>query len=304
MAIDEVQLAPELLRAIKSAVDDDRRPARFLLTDSANLLWGDDSEFADLGSPLHRDEYLEIICAGSLPEARVRDGTRRRAWFDNYLSRVLDRDARELSRLAHLDRLPALLRLLAANNSGELVKTKVGAQVGIAETSLPGYLNLLETLYLIHQIPAWNESLTRRLVGQAKVALLDTGLAAGLGNLSPAAMAPGRSGVLAAGGLVESFVTAEIRRQQSWSETMFDLFHFRDRNGVEVDLVLESAEGQVAGIEVKASASVTAGHVKGLQFLRDRLGDRFTLGALLYTGRDAVRMSDRIWALPLSALWA
>lgn len=142
------------------------------------VLAGDHVSLANRAASLTRADYFEIACAGSYPEPMQRSGRRRNAWFDNYLTRILDRDARERSRLAHLDRLAELAKLLAANNAGELVKARLGAAVGIPETSLPGYLELLETLYLIHQIPAWGNNLSGRVTGRAKVALLDTGLAA------------------------------------------------------------------------------------------------------------------------------
>ena len=160
LVIDEVQRVPELILAIKDSVDEDRRPGRFLITGSANLLElpgtqeslagraetvvlcglsqgeitgkredfvdlllaGDTSAIARRDGTLSRDDYLEILCAGSFPEPLTRQGRRRNAWFDNYVARVVSADARDVSRLAHLERLPTLLRLLAANNSGELVK--------------------------------------------------------------------------------------------------------------------------------------------------------------------------------------
>jgi predicted AAA+ superfamily ATPase len=98
-------------------------------------------------------------------------------------------------------------------------------------------------------------------------------------------------------------VAGELQRQSTWSQTTFDLFHFRDRNGLEVDLVIEDTARNIAGIEVKASATVEARDFSGLTFLRDKTGARFTLGAVLYTGRESVRFGERLWALPLSALW-
>jgi predicted AAA+ superfamily ATPase len=340
LAIDEIQRAPELLRAIKGAVDQDRRPGRFLITGSANLLQlpgaqeslagraetvpsyglsqgelagnverfldfalaGDSSSLA-LSSQLARDDYLDIICAGSYPEARTRSAGRRAAWFDNYLTRVVSRDARDVSGLAHLDRLPALVRLIAANNATELVKSRLARDSGIPETSLSGYIELLETLYLIHRLPAWAPNLTKRETGRPKLALLDTGLAARLINLPPRALHPG---VVSnhAGGLFEAFVAGELRRQCAWAQSQPQLFHFRDRDGIEVDIIIESADRLVVGVDVKAAVSVSRSDFRGLTFLRDRLGERFKLGVLLYAGTDPVPFGDRLWALPVASIWA
>ena len=341
LVIDEVQRVPGLIRAMKDAVEEDRRPGRFLITGSANLLElpgtqeslagraetvvlyglsqgeiaekqedfvdlllaGDTAALARRDGTLSRDDYLEILCAGSYPEPLTRKGRRRSAWFDNYLARVVSTDARDVSNLTHLDRLPTLLRLLAANNSGELVKARLARDAQIPETSLTSYVDLLETLYLIHLLPAWGNNLTKRVVGRPKVSLLDTGLAARLNNVTPHAMQPGAASD-AAGALFEAFVSGEVRRQLVWADTGARMFHFRDRDGVEVDLVLETSDRRVAGVEMKAAGSVTAGDFSGLRFLRDTLGTRFTMGVVLYTGRRAVPFGDRLWALPYSALWA
>ncbi|MBU6245789.1 MAG: ATP-binding protein [Actinomycetales bacterium] len=341
MAIDEVQRAPELLVAIKAVVDADPRPGQFLLTGSADLLrmpgqheslagraetielYGlsqgelsrgrddlaerlfasDETSLSDLTGTMTRSDYLSVLCEGSFPVARVRTGRRRQAWFDNYLTRIVDRDARDISRLSHLDRLPRIIRLLAANSSGELVKARMAADVDIPETSIQGYLNLLQSLYLIQVLPAWSGNLTQRIVGRPKIALLDTGLAARLKNLAPAAMEPGAAGAIHAGSLLETFVAGELRRQSTWSVSRFNLHHFRDRNGKEVDIILENDERAIVGIEVKAAASAGPRDFTSLAFLRDNLGRRFRMGAVLYTGQAPVRFGERLWALPVSSLW-
>jgi len=200
LAIDEVQRAPELILAIQDAVEENRRPGRFLITGSANLLnlrgaqeslagraetvelfglsqgelsghvetfidrllAGDGRAVRSGTFSLTRTQYADLICAGSYPEPRLRKGTRRRTWFTNYLNRVLTRDAVDVSGLPHLDHLPKLLRLLAAQSSGELVIARIANDAGIPPSSLRPYLQLLEDLYLIQILPAWGDNLTRR----------------------------------------------------------------------------------------------------------------------------------------------
>ena len=144
---------------------------------------------------------------------------------------------------------------------------------------------MLQTLYLVHELPSWGNNLTSRVVGRPKVSLLDTGLAARLNHLTPAALRPGMVPE-AAGGLFEAFVAGELRRQLVWSETDAKLFHFRDRNRLEVDLIVEAADRRVAGLEMKAAGTVDEKAFRGLTFLRDRLGDRFSLGVVLYSGKQ------------------
>lgn len=163
-------------------------------------------------------------------------------------------------------------------------------------------MSLLEDLYLIHTLPAWGENLTRRETAWPKVALLDTGIAARLNNVAPEALAPDRMSVHA-GGLFETFVAGELRRALGWANCSASLFHFRTRDGIEVDVVIEGDNRNVAGVKVKASSTVRASDFKGLNFLPARLEDRFTHGVVLYTGDKALPFGDRLTALPIQALW-
>lgn len=341
LALDEVQRVPELIRAIKSAVDNDRRAGRFLLTGSADLLHlpgadeslagraetvplfgfsqgelaGGNEDFvqelitsgedwiASRSSELERADYAHAVCAGSYPEAVSRTGRRRERWMTNYVRRVVAHDAAEVSRLIHVDRLERLLSVLAANNSGELVKARIARDLEMPETTLPPYLRLLADLYLVHALPAWGRNLTRRVVGRPKVSLLDTGLAAHLIGQNPDRLSS-PTGNDHLGGLLEAFVAGELRRQQGWSEIGYQIHHFRDRDGYEVDLVLESPDGTIVGIEVKSSRSVTVQHFRPLELLRDRLGTQFIFGLVLHTGPRATRFGDRLWSAPVSALWS
>lgn len=340
MVIDEVQRVPDLLLAVKAAVDADRRPGRFLLTGSADLvghrragdslagraetvtlhglsqgeifggadrlvdvlLAGDEAPLADLRSDLTRGDYLDLACAGSYPEARLRTGRRRAAWYDNYLSRLTRRDVLDVEGVSAPERLPRLLRVLAANNAGEMVRARTAADAQIPETTVSRYVDVLVDLFLVHTLPAWGSTLTTRVVGRPKVALLDTGLAARLANLTPEAM---EHGPLAthAGPLLEALVAGELRRQQTWSADGFELFHFRHRDGPEVDIVVEDGRRRIVGVEVKATSRVRPQDIKGLELLRRLTGDRFAMGVVLHTGPSAVRWGERIWALPTAALW-
>jgi predicted AAA+ superfamily ATPase len=340
LVVDEVQHVPALIPALKLLVDRDQRPGRFLLTGSANLLrmpamqdslagraenvdlygfsqgelLGVDDRFVDrvlggeffLGydSDLTRAGYLELACAGGYPEAISRPaGRRRSAWFDNYVRRIVERDAADISALQRLAELPQLLRLLAARNATELTVSHLAGDSGIPARSLGPYLDLLETLFLIHRLPAWSTNLSKRAVSKPKIALLDSGVAADLVNVSAAGAGTGANPQIA-GQLLEGFVAAELKRQLSWSEVDARLFHYRDRDGAEVDLVIETKDGRIIGIEVKAASTVSGRDVRWLAQMRDRLGDRFVAGFVLHTGATAAPFGDRITALPISALWA
>lgn len=338
LAIDEAQRVPELVLALKASVDRDRRPGRFLLTGSANLLRistthdslagraesvellgfsqgeieGRHESFVDrtfagdlkteFSGELTRAEYFERICAGGYPEALARTDRRRQRWFDEYIRRITERDAPDLSNLHRLGELPRLLRLLAARNASEVRITTLAKGADIPERTLPPYLQLLDTMYLVQQIPAWSTNLSKRIARSAKTALLDCGLAARLINITDRALAADMN-PNPAGMLTEAFVMSELRKQIAWSDTRPQMFHFRDLDGPEVDVVLESDDGRVVAIEIKASATLGGRDFRWIEKLRDKLGRRFVTGVVLYTGGAAHAWGDRLIGLPLSALW-
>lgn len=338
LAIDEVQRVPELVLALKLVVDRDRRPGRFLITGSANLLrlpalqdsLAGRAESVDLhglsqgelaghregfvdrllagdtfsghSSGLSRADYLELACAGGYPEALSRAGRRRSSWWDNYVRRIVERDAPDVSGLQRLAELPTLLRLLAARNATELNMASLANDSEIPVRTLAPYVELLETLFLVHRIPAWSSNLSKRVVSRPRIALLDTGLAARLNNVT-AAGATTDVNATVAGQLLEGFVAAELRRQLSWAEEDARLHHYRDHRGAEVDLLLQTGDGRVAGIEVKATSSVSGRDIRWLTQLRDALGPQFVAGVVLHTGRTTAPFGDRIAAVPMDALW-
>lgn len=339
LVIDELQRVPELVLALKHAVDRDPRPGRFLVTGSANLLRlpavqdslagravtvelhgfsqgelnghveqfidrafaGD--RFLDHHSIQAKADYLDAITAGSYPEAvALPAGRHRDRWFDGYLSRIVERDVADIADGRRLADLPLVLRILAARNSDELNIADISKDAGIPATTIVRLVELLETLYLVQRVPAWGTNLTKRVVQRPKAMLLDTGLAARLVNATVTTLGPGAGGV-AVGHLFEAFVATELRRQREWSETRPIISHYRVHEAEEVDLILESSDGRVVGVEVKASASVNARDARHLAKLRDRLGDRFVGGVVLHTGRTAAPFGDRITAVPLDIVW-
>ncbi len=337
--IDEVQRAPGLILPIKASVDRDRRPGRFLLTGSADLMripGAQDSlagraetiplaplsqgelsnthdDFAgqvfnarpdDLvgwSTEFSRETLIAAITTGGYPESVARSPTRRGRWLTEYAERLLRRDLRDLGHVSS-ERLGSALRLIAANQSGELVTAHLARHLSVAESTAATYVDLLRSLYLIEAIPAWSRSRTNRLVRKPKLFVTDSGLCARLNQLSEADL---RSplGVNHLGGLLEGFVAAELTRQASWSEIDYTISHFRESGGPEVDLVLTGPAGAVIGIEVKATATVTDKHFSGLRRLRDRIGSDFQLGIVLHTGERAWSYGEGMIGMPVSALW-
>lgn len=239
---------------------------------------------------------------GGYPEAVQRNAAgRRSAWFASYISTILQRDVRDLARVDALHTLPNLLKLLAARTSGLLNLADIGRDARLPHTTLTRYLALLETVFLVHRLPAWSPNVGKRLVKAPKLHLVDTGLACHLIGANAGRFNDDRTLL---GHMMETFVVGELRKQLSWADPHTSLCHFRTATGSEVDVVLEQADGSVAGVEIKAGATVGASDFAALQALRDQLGKRFRTGVVLYLGDGLVPFGDKLWLAPVSALWA
>jgi predicted AAA+ superfamily ATPase len=336
MVIDEVQRVPELLLAIKEAVDTDPRPGRFLLTGSARVLhlrsvpdalpgrmetielWplsqGEiddapdgfvDAVFASGPDLKHsstetRAGYIERITRGGFPEAVARMARRRERFLDSYVADLINRDVIQLSEIERGPEMRALTRLVAARSGQLLVPGALGGELGLPQPTVKRYLGLLEEVFLIKRIPAWSRNLSSRAVGTAKVAMVDSGIAATLLGLDAGAL---RQPTGPLGGLLEGFVAMEIARQLTWSERRVEMYHYRTKDQVEVDIVLEDRRGRVVAIDVKAAYTVRAGDFRGLRHLADRLGADLVTGIVLYTGQQTLPFGPRFRAVPISALW-
>lgn len=319
-----------------TAVDRDRRPGRFILTGSANVLLlptlADslagrmeilrlhplaqtelsaqpprflDALFGDgfKARPQARlgKELAERIASGGYPAALARALPRRRAtWYRDYVETLVQRDVRDLARISALDALPRLLSLAAGQTSRLLNVADLAAPFQLSRPTIRDYLTLLERVFLLEELPPWHSNRLSRLIKTPKLHLGDTGLACALLGVDAESLAADRPLL---GQLLETFVFQELRRQASWREEPISFYHFRDKDGVEVDMVLEGAGQRLAGIEVKAAATVTTADFRGLRKLRDGIGDRFAGGVVLYDGEATASFGDGLFAVPIRSLW-
>ncbi|MGE3074523.1 MAG: ATP-binding protein [Dehalococcoidia bacterium] len=337
VVLDEVQVVPELFRSIKFEVDRDRRPGSFILTGSANVLllprlsdslvgrmevltlWplsqgelsGMREGFIDaafgpappvLGpSRMRGRDIIDRVLEGGFPEVVGRSRDRRvRAWFRNYSTTTLQRHIEDASHIDASGEMPRLLSLVASQATGVANIAKLSRSLEIPHTSLVRYLNLLRASYVVQGLPAWSPNLGTRLRKTEKLTLLDSGLLAYLQNVDADRMIIERD---LFGALLETFVLMELRKQFGWNDTLAHLYYFRTASGTEVDIVIESTDGRVVAIEVKASTKLDTRDRRGLEFLRDQLGAKFIRGIVLYTGEHTLPFGDRIWAMPIDALW-
>lgn len=336
--LDEVQRVPALFAALKTAVDRRRTPGRFMLTGSANVLLlpqlADSlagrmailrlhplaqcelarrrtSGFLDAlfagGFKLQRreraaGELAERIAAGGYPAALARaSGRRRAAWYRDYLEALVQRDVRDLARVSSLDVLPRLLAAGAAQTAQLVNVSGLAAPFQLSRPTIADYVTLLERVFLLERLPPWHSNRLSRLVKTPKLHLGDTGLACALLGIDAGALTANRTEL---GHLLETFVFQELRRLASAHAEAHGFFHFRDKDGAEVDIVIERGVQQLVGVEVKAAATVTTADFRGLRKLQDAAGKRFTAGVVLYDGEvSGVGFGDGLYAVSIRTLW-
>ena len=337
IALDEVQRLPELFVSIKQAVDEQRSPGRFLLTGSANALLlprlsdslagrmesvrlmtlseceiqGRQPSF--LTKLLHqeapsaqdirvRDYLLQRLVTGCFPEPIQRANERRRqAWYQQYTSTLIQRDIRDLTHIDHPDLMAKLLKLTAFY-AGKLVNlTELGGKLGLDRLTIKKYMALLEQLFLVEQLPAWHSNEYKRLVKTPKLHSVDTGMMCAVRGLNQERLLkqPGDFGLV-----LESFVYNELRKQSVWIDEPLYFYHYRDKDKVEVDVVIENTMGDCFAIEIKAAATLNTKDFTGLKRFQSVAGDRFKIGVLLYDGDHTTAFGDNLYAVPVGALWS
>ncbi len=338
VVLDEVQRVPGLFTALKLQVDRQRVPGQFVLTGSTNILAVPPIEESLAGRletvrlhpmaqcelhtgapanpsfidrlfeaefPAQRTvrlgpELAERIVSGGYPPALARPaGPRRARWYRRYLESQVQRDIGSISRIGALETLPRILAMAATQTGGLFNLSRMAAPFQISRPTVGDYVTLLERVYLLERLPAWHNNRSKRLVKAPKLHIGDSGLAAALLGATASTLRTNRTML---GQLLETFVYQELRRQAAWFEGQVDFFHYRDKDQVEVDIVLEYG-GRVAGVEVKAGATVTASDFRGLHRLREACGDNFAAGAVLYDGEATVSFGPGLRAIPMSLLW-
>lgn len=334
--LDEVQHVPEIFSSLKLAIDRRRVPGRFILTGSTNILLlpalSDSlagrmevlhlhplaqcemtetpstflqrlfsNQFDNVSVSRLGDELIERIVAGGYPAALQRTTVRRREiWYRDYLETLIQRDVRDLARISSLDVMPRLLAGVARQTGRLMNISDLASPFQISRPTVRDYVTLLKRVFLLDELPPWHNNRLSRLVKTPKLHMGDTGTCCHLLGVGVSDLKADRTLL---GQLLETFVFQEIRRQASWHERTLRLSHFRDRNGMEVDIIIELGATAVAGIEVKAAATVSSKDFRGLKLLANNLGKRFVAGVVLYDGESVIRFGPGLYAVPIRALW-
>jgi uncharacterized protein len=334
MVLDEIQRVPEIFTAIKLVVDRDRKPGRFLLTGSADVLLLPKLAESLAGRievirlhPLSQIELQkkpltflthlfnadfkmatykrlgpalsEMIINGGFPAALARPQARRRAWYQAYIQTLVQRDVRNLARISALDSIPRLLQM-AANQTARLFNTsELASPFQLSLPTVRDYITLLERVFLIDLLPPWHLHSTKRLIKTPKLHISDTGIAAALLGMNADRLNINRTLL---GQMLETFVFQELRRQASAHNEPIAFYHFRNRDDHEVDIVLENGLS-IAGVEIKASATVRNEDFRGLRKLQEIAGEHFVCGVVIYDGETTLSFGPRLFAVPISCLW-
>jgi predicted AAA+ superfamily ATPase len=339
--IDEWQLVPDVLGAIKRSVDHEPRPGRYLITGSVRaaldtdswpltgrairiqmsglverelvgeptrpsiidrLATGDVASLAVPPDPPDLRDYVDLAVRSGFPDAiRRTTADARRRWLTSYIDEMLTRDAEELEPGRDPDRLRAYLQAWAANTAGVTEHATLYDRAGISRATALAYDRLLGNLLVTDTVPAWHSSRIKRLTRMPKRLVADPGLAC-------AVLGVDAEGVLADGDLlgrvIETYAFGQLRAELPLSSLDPRFHHLRTEKGrQEIDLVIEYGAGRLVGVEIKAKAAPTAHDGRHLGWLRDELGDRFVHGIVLHTGPATYPLDERITAVPLCAIW-
>jgi len=338
--IDEWQVVPDSLAAVKRAVDSGSGGGRFILTGSVRSrllpagwpatgrivpvamygftqgeleralasgsaltsLFGEaDPEVGALPDAPDLVGYVEMAVHGGFPDAVALSDSTRSLWYEGYVENLVHHDVSELDAVRSPQAMAELVRAVALNTAGLPSISALAEFAHLDQRTVKSYLDLLESLRIIERLPAWGMNRLGRLIKSPKYYVVDAGMAAHLaGDNRAGLLANGRR----LGRIIDTFVVAQLRPLLKLGTPTISALHLRDKNGErEVDLVLESASGQIVGIEIKAANSVSAGDARHLAWLRDELESSFVRGVVLHTGPMTFPLGPKLWAVPIAKLW-
>ncbi|GGD59597.1 ATP-binding protein [Lacimicrobium alkaliphilum] len=340
--LDEVQRAPEIFAAIKSSIDRNRQPGRFILTGSANVLLlpqladslagrmeiihlrpltqteiaGYRPQFfqalfnaeqntipleanTQRGYPRLGPGIAQLLCRGGYPAAIARNSEKRRSvWYRDYIQTIIQRDVQDIASIRNLEILPKLLSLAAGQTARLFNAADLASPFAVSRPTIREYLTLLEQIFLLEQLQPWHSNRLSRLIKTPKMHLSDTGLACALLGVNSQDLWQDKSLL---GQLLETFTYQELRKYADWHDQPLAFYHFRNKDKVEVDIIVEQGR-RLAGIEIKAAATVTKKDFRGLDKLKQACGETFAAGVVFYDGESILPFGEKLFAVPISLL--
>lgn len=336
MIIDEVQRVPELITAIKKAVDENTRYGQYLLTGSVNIQTLPTVKESLAGRvkkirlrPLTQGEILrnepkflnrlkkqnfinnngydkekvsEIIFKGGYPEAlNYKNQSDRVSWYKDYIDTIIEYDLKDISNIKRQDSLKDLAAIIASYSSKFIDKSKITTSMGVANQTLDTYLGILENTYLVDKLHPYLKTDYERVNKQSKYFITDTGLMASLLNWKEEDLTLDAD---KSGKIFETFVYNQVIVQIELESSEYKLYHYRDREKREIDFIIQDSNNNIYGIEVKSGSAVNNDHFKHLKWFRENLAkDKIFTGIVLYTGEHVIPFGENLFAVPMNNLW-
>jgi len=335
MVIDEIQRVPELITAIKKAVDENTRYGQYLITGSVNIqnlptvkeslagrvkkirlrpfTQGEIIEKTPLfierlknkdfieSNEYDKENILNLIFKGGFPEPVLHNSKKeRKSWYRDYIDTLIEHDLSDISNIRRHDCLKELLVILSAYSSKFIDKSDITSALGISNQTLDSYITVLENTYLVDRLHPWIKTDYERVKKQDKIFLTDTGLMSTLLNWKKEDVFLDAD---KSGKIFETYAYNQIIAQIETNEEELSLYHYRDREKREIDFVLET-EDEIFGIEIKAGSTVKKEHFNHMKWFKNNLvkNKKFT-GIVLYTGENAVPFGEGFFAVPFNNLW-
>ena len=336
VVIDEVQRVPELILAIKLSVDSDRRPGRFLLTGSTDLrilpivadslagrieaiqlyplcqaeIFSGQGNFLDslfdgnklaIGKLQTGKELANLVFSGGYPEALSQSNlNKKNRWQRNYLNRIIREDIPKLIKIERPTEIPKILSSLSVNAGKIINYSKIGSEFDVNYLTIQKYVKTLEAVYLLRTLNPWFTNELRRIVKTPKQHLLDTGLLTSLGKNTIELVVKERNLFRP---ILETFVISELRKLASWSDQYYDFSFYHDKDGNNVDLIIENQRRQIVGVQASSKCSVNESEFKQLSRLAKKCENSFIQGIILYDGKEIIQFGNQLSAVPYSCLW-
>lgn len=336
--IDEVQFAPEIFPYLKMKIDSNRLHGndkqKFLLTGSANLMAMPKLSEALVGRmsvltlyPFSASEYynlnkslterlfdeelrlssfedfniVDVLKNSTYPEIAMDAKIDRIKWFDSYLTTILNRDIKSLSDLKNPEIMVALLSLLSTRTGGLLNNTEVAKELGVDYRTYEKMFAFALNSFLVFNVKPWARpnKLSKRFVKSPKLYFTDCNFLSYIMKRDIDEMY--ENDKKAFGHVFENFVATELLKSAKLNN--LELSHYRTQSGKEADFVLENAQGDVVGVEVKSAKDIDKKAYSGLLELKELCGDKFKKGIILYAGSDIVPLAEKIWAVPVCYFW-
>lgn len=340
LILDEIQLVPELYRALKASIDQKRVETKgklsgvYILTGSTNILalpklsdalvgrmiiktlyplsaaevHKGESNFIERlkredfkGGTVPKFDLVSVMERATFPEIRAAGDSERSDWFRSYISTLIQRDVQHIMDIEKTTLLPQLLRLMATRVGGILNEADLARSIKENAVTTKRYRIILDLLFLTITVPPWFRNVGKRLIKSPKIYLIDSNMICYM--LGRSLKDIEKSDPSLFGHILENFVATELLKQIAEPVHQSGLHHFRTSDGYEVDFVIEFNDRKLVGIEVKAADTVTLKDCAGLQELKIAAGGDFTCGCVLYRGKQILKIADKIWALPISLLW-